>query len=91
MIVHELDDDLRLARGSGDPMEALVEKYYDPAIQDEHTSVGGTDDIKYGFAKCGLPVVLPHNTPNNSVALLWAEINQQRALFPRVQRHRSQP
>lgn len=91
MIVHELDDDLRLARGSGDPMGALVEKYYDSAIQDEHTRVGGTEDIKYGFAKCGLPVVLPHNTPNNSVALLWAETNHQRALFPRVQRHRSQP
>lgn len=90
MIVYELADDLRLTRGSGDPMEALVEKYYDPAIQDEHTNVGGTEDIKYGFAHCGLPVVLPHNTPNNSVALLWAEINQRRALFPRVQRHRRQ-
>lgn len=90
IIVHELDDDLRLSRGTGAPMEALVEKYYDPAIQDEHTDVGGTEDVKYGFADCGLPVVLPHNAPNNSIALIWAEINERRALFPRVQRHRRQ-
>jgi hypothetical protein len=89
MIVHELDDDLRVQPRCGHPMEPLIEKYYDKAIQDEHTDVGGTD-VKYGFAQCGLPVVLPHNTPNNSLALLWAEVNETRALFPRVQRHRKQ-
>lgn len=89
MIIYELDDDFCLRPGSGHPMEALVEKYYDKAIQDEHTDVGGTD-VKYGFAQCGLPMVLPHNTPNNSLALLWAETNERRALFPRVQRHRKQ-
>ncbi len=88
-IIYDLDSRLCILPGGGHAMERLVEKYYDNAIQDEHTDVGGSD-VKYGFARCGLPLVLPHNTPNNSLALLWAEINEMRALFPRVQRHRRQ-
>jgi hypothetical protein len=70
-------------------MEPLIEQYYDKSIEDQHTGVGGAD-VKYGFARCGLSLVLPHNTPNNSLALLWAETEKVRALFPRVQRHRRQ-
>ena len=53
---------------------------------------GGTDDSKYGFAACGLPLVLHHNTPNNSIALLWSyEDAEYRGLFPRIQRHKEAP
>jgi hypothetical protein len=31
------------------------------------------DTMKLGYANCALPVVLEHNTPNNSFPLLWAE------------------
>src|SRR5207253_1242212 len=54
------------------PFVQLIDKYYDPSIETEHTRVGG-DSAKFGFADCALPVILEHNTPNNSVALLWAE------------------
>lgn len=70
---------------------SLVDKdeYYDPEAHDDHTKKGGTKDIKRGFAACMLPVVLPHNTPNNSVYLLWgSEHHCVTGLFPRVTRHR---
>ena len=40
-----------------------------------------------------LPVVLHHNTPNNSISLLWADTtdredgSKRHALFPRYERH----
>lgn len=73
----------------------LARKYYDPSIETVHTKVGGVDRIDLGYGGCALPVVLEHNTPNNSVALLWAESEGQgsppaptmRPLFRRRQRH----
>lgn len=69
----------------------LVDNYYDPSIETKHTEVGG-DSVARGFGDCALPLVLDHNTPNNSVALLWAESggvtgHRMRPLFRRRQRH----
>jgi hypothetical protein len=70
----------------------LVSNYYDPAIQTDHTDLGGKD-VRLGFGKCALPLILEHNTPNNSIALLWAdtdgnkEVHAMRPLFRRRQRH----
>lgn len=89
-VVHQLDDSIRVRRDDGNPMATLVDKYYDPAVEDEHTRKGGTKDVKYGFANCGLPLVLSHNTPNNSLSLLWADTSKVRALFPRVSRHKKE-
>ncbi|WP_338610873.1 hypothetical protein V6617_18710 (plasmid) [Pelagibacterium nitratireducens] len=56
----------------GDFIE-LTNIYYDPAIRTKHTDVGGVTHLGLGYAGCALPLVLDHNTPNNSVGLLWAE------------------
>jgi hypothetical protein len=70
----------------------LVEKYYDPVIETSHMKQGG-EDARLGFGRGALPLILEHNTPNNSVALLWAEtdggegIHAMRPLFRRRQRH----
>ncbi|MBD3191025.1 MAG: hypothetical protein GF308_10295 [Candidatus Heimdallarchaeota archaeon] len=65
-------------------------KYYDEKVEDEHTNMGGADNMRYGFAKCSLPVVLNHNCPNNSIFLLWSyDYLKTRGLFPRIQRHGS--
>lgn len=70
----------------------LLEDYYDKSCQDEHTG----KNIWFGYKQCGLPVVLDHNTPNNSLALLWASANPKpsedvqhdmKPLFPRKKRH----
>jgi hypothetical protein len=75
----------------------LTQKYYDSKLQTEHTSVGGVQHLGLGYGGCALPLVLDHNTPNNAVALLWAETEggdrggvqapAMRPLFRRRQRH----
>lgn len=83
-----LEEDIRITPESADDIVALAKKYYDPSLEDEHTRKGGTD-LKFGFAGCGLPVILHHNSPNNSLFLLWAEERSSvRALFPRISRHK---
>jgi hypothetical protein len=80
---------IKMPRGDAHAFAALIEKYYDPEIFDVHMQKGQTPDGKYGYADCGLPLVLHHNTPNNSLAILWFyEKCTIRGLFPRVQRHR---
>jgi hypothetical protein len=65
------------------PIGALCEKYYDEGLGDEHTG-----NIKFGYDGCGLPLVLHHNTPNNSLYLLWARRSMNVApLFVRNERH----
>ena len=68
-----------------------MERYYDKSIMDRHLAKGG-NDAKHGYAGCSLPLVLAHNTPNNSIYLLWADKPglETKALFPRVSRHREE-
>ena len=87
-----IEPDAALTRGlDAADYQALLSnpKYTDDRASDEHFRVGGTDDPRLGFAGCALPVVLSHNTPNNSVYLLWGpEQFAFAGLFPRVSRHR---
>jgi hypothetical protein len=87
LVVHPLDSKICLRPGQGDPIEQILEAYYDKQMEDEHTREGKTD-LKFGYAQCGLPLVLSHNTPNNSIYPLWADKSKLRPLFPRVSRHK---
>ncbi len=89
LVCQRLPDSIRLCRRTGDAFVDLLERYYDASIMDEHLEIGG-DDVVLGFAECGLPLVLSHNTPNNSVYLLWAESSKVRPLFKRVSRHKGE-
>jgi hypothetical protein len=91
-VVQLLDSQVGLDVGRDAGFLDLAQNYYDPIAETDHTRKGGTD-VRRGFAGCALPVVLSHNTPNNSVFLLWADPEQHRVrgLFPRVSRHRSEP
>ena len=89
-VVHALPPGVRVVGGADDAFLKLAaeDHYFDSAADDEHGEVGGASK-RYGFAGCRLPVVLSHNTPNNSLFLLWAEAEHNvRGLFPRVSRHR---
>lgn len=89
--VQVLDARLKITKDSNEQFVSLIENYYDAAVEDEHTKKGGTN-LKYGFAACGLPLVLHHNTPNNSLFLLWVEDSTViRPLFQRFSRHRRDP
>jgi hypothetical protein len=71
----------------------LARKYFDPedpSLTNRHTNEGGTD-VALGFAECALPLVLEHNTPNNSVALLWAETDGGKADNGHASRHAMRP
>ncbi len=92
--VQSVPSRIRVARGDESvEFTKLVEKYYNDAVDkvvfDVHMKKGNTPDAKYGYADCGLPVILHRNTPNNSLGILWYyEHCALRGLFPRVQRHR---
>jgi hypothetical protein len=90
-----LPADLPLTRTSTDPFRQLVEDYYDPSLENRHSAISGVESMMFGYKECGLPLVFEHNTPNNSLPLLWAEtsgdatknVHSMRALFRRRQRH----
>lgn len=94
------EDDIQL--GIGSDFDRLTRNYYDERIETKATRKGGVDHLGRGYADCALPLVLDHNTPNNSVGLLWAESpggdfknppkypeapHRMRPLFRRRQRH----
>lgn len=65
-----------------EPIAQLCEAYYSSDdLEDEHTS-----NVKYGYDGCGLPLVLHHNTPNNSLYFLWHR-KWGDPLFVRYERH----
>ena len=49
--------------------------------------VGKNDSPWLGFDECALPVVLAHNTPNNSLPIIWQDAERFHGLFPRISRH----
>lgn len=86
-----IESNLGLTQGIPTALKAILSnpKYYDPKAFDEHIQVGGTTTAQMGFAGCALPLVLSHNTPNNSVYILWgSEAHSFHGLFPRVSRHK---
>ena len=90
-VICTLEYETNLARNWDLNLKNLIENsnYYDARSHDKHFAVGGTENAKLGFAKCALPVALSHNTPNNSVYILWGPENLDfPGLFPRVSRHR---
>ena len=70
-------------------LERVLEKsnYFDSAhVMSDSYMKGKTDKPYYGFNECALPLVLSHNTPNNSLPILWQD-GTFKGLFPRISRH----
>lgn len=86
---------LKLQPEMDGPMLALCDKYYDNELYlrlKKHCDEAKQSDMKLGYAKCALPLILEHNTPNNSIPLLWAETSgshghKMSPLFRRRDRH----
>ena len=87
-----LTDANKFPQGADLKMDAFLMKYYDPGIMTKSLWEGGCE-VHNGFANGGLVLVLEHNTPNNSLGILWAHSNKRgdshvmRPLFRRRQRH----
>jgi hypothetical protein len=89
-VIHALPPSARLDHAHDAKIVALAndDRYFDPDSDDQHSDVGGTSS-RLGYADCRLPVVLAHNTPNNSIFLLRGEYAHTfTGLFPRVSRHK---
>lgn len=92
LAIQMLPDSIRLHQEKDSQFINLLKKYFDEAIVDRHYCKGRHVKPYLGFDQCALPLVLNHNTPNNSTPLLWFEDNRKyRGLFPRVTRHRREP
>lgn len=85
----EIDESCKLKITSDQELISFMEKYFDHSIVDEHYEKGIHKRPYLGFNECCLPIVLNHNTPNNSVAILWMPADKKyKGLFPRISRHR---
>lgn len=90
--VQIIDDAVKQSVLDDQAFVALCEKYFDATdetIIDRHYKVGNHSKPYLGFDECALPLVLNHNTPNNSLPMLWLPDDKKfRGLFPRVTRHK---
>lgn len=90
--VQLIDDKVKEDIVSNEQFINLCSKYFDAtdeSIINRHYKVGKHAKPYLGFDECGLPLVLNHNTPNNSLPLLWLPDDKKfRGLFPRVTRHK---
>ena len=92
-VVQKLDESLsRDITGDPDLMRVLEKpKYLHQNLKDDTAyKVGSVNRPHLGFDECALPVVLSHNTPNNSLPILWQDTDDEKqfkGLFPRISRH----
>ncbi|MGP8057018.1 MAG: hypothetical protein ACLP9K_05420 [Nitrososphaerales archaeon] len=85
--VHVLRESAKISETRDKEFIDLLRKYYDKSIETPAYLKGKHDYPYLGFDECALPVILSHNTPNNTVPLLWFEEGSKyRGLFPRVSR-----
>lgn len=89
LTMHLIPNSFKLDSAKDKPIYDMCKSatYYDKELENKHTEEGGCD-VKLGFGNCALPLILHHNTPNNSVPILWAYENSKfEGLFPRIPRH----
>ena len=92
-VVQKLDESLsKEITDDPDLMKVLEKpKYLHQNLKDDNAyKVGSVTKPYLGFDECALPVVLSHNTPNNSLPILWQDADNDlefKGLFPRISRH----
>ena len=88
-IVYPIPDAVKVERSAQPGFLSLAEKYYDNKIETLSYKKGRHEFPYLGFDEGSLPLVLFHNTPNNSLPLIWfGEYARYRGCFPRVSRFR---
>jgi len=89
--VQVITEAVRLHPATDKEVTEVLRRHFDSSIIDKHYRKGRHEQPHLGFDECALPLILSHNTPNNSVPLLWFEEHRQyRGLFPRVSRHKGE-
>ena len=90
--MHTMPDDIKYDEAEDEEFTELIkDRAYgcEGLEDDEHMAVGDTSRLHLGFDGCALPLILNHNTPNNSLPILHRNDGRTpfRGLFPRVSRH----
>jgi hypothetical protein len=91
---YTLTENTKLQNCGDQEVLGLIQHHYNSGIEDSHKG----SNLRLGYRDCGLALVLEHNTPNNSVPLLWATSRRESPdigplqprmdpLFPRRERH----
>ena len=89
LVIQEIDDSVGLTDKKLGRLAPVLSEKFDDILLTEHYKKGKTEKPYLGFDECGLPIVLSHNCPNNSLPIIWheSEDKKYRALFPRLQRY----
>ena len=89
-IVQILEDKLSIDIKKDKDLVKLLKKdehFVEECVISKSYKVGKNDNPWLGFDECALPVVLAHNTPNNSLPIIWQDAERFHGLFPRISRH----
>ena len=92
IVIHTIPDSIKYQEREDIEFTKLIqdEKFGSGGLaNDRHMQMGDTSRPYLGFDACALPLILNHNTPNNSLPILHR--NDQsiafKGLFPRASRH----
>lgn len=89
-IVQLLEDKLSNDIKTDNDLVKVLKKekhFVEDCVISKSYKVGKNDNPWLGFDECALPVVLAHNTPNNSLPIIWQDAERFHGLFPRISRH----
>lgn len=89
-IVQVLEDKLSIDIKKDNNLVNMLKKeehFVEECVISKSYKVGKNEEPWLGFDECALPVVLAHNTPNNSLPIIWQDAERFHGLFPRISRH----
>lgn len=89
-IVQVLEDKLSIDIKKDNDLVNMLKKeehFVEECVISKSYKVGKNEEPWLGFDECALPVVLAHNTPNNSLPIIWQDAERFHGLFPRISRH----
>ena len=92
IVIHTIPESVKYRPEENKEFTELIKikKFGWEGLPDEHMSMGGDTEPYLGFSAGALPLILNHNTPNNSLPILHRDdVNVEfKGLFPRISRHR---
>ena len=86
LLENKLSDDIKADKKFVDLLKK-EQHFVKESVLSKSYHVGKDDEPWLGFDECALPVVLAHNTPNNSLPIIWQDADRFHGLFPRISRH----